>query len=109
MTPQQALDIINGSHYGRAIRALVKEATQIMHDLENTGIDLNEKDDKDITTQHKNGIDMLDKCLENIEKYRGKLKLPADIEEADKAISEIGKQAEAENFMRERQKLKNGG
>ena len=102
---EKALTIINGSLYKTAIFALCNEAETIIMNLYDTQVNLNVKDDKNITDQHAKGIDMLDKCLLNIDKYIGMLKTEEDKAETKKAVSEIGQHAHAEKFLL----LRNGG
>lgn len=102
---EKALIIVNGSLYKTAIFALCNEAETIIMNLYDTQVNLNVKDDKNITDQHAKGIDMLDKCLLNISKYIDLLKTDEDKDEASKAVSAIGKHAHAEKFLLRR----NGG
>jgi hypothetical protein len=99
--------VVNKSIYKAAIFALCNLCELIIHDLNNSEIDLNGRDDKNITDAHGKGLKMLDDSLEQIEKYLDKLS-DKDRAEAAGKVSELGSQAVAERLIRERAARKAG-
>jgi hypothetical protein len=93
--------VVNKSLYKAAIFALCNMCELIIHDLNNSEINLNVRDDKNITDAHTKGIKMLDDSLAQIETYMDKLS-EKDKQEAGGRVSELGKQATAELMLNKR-------
>ncbi len=102
--------VVSKSIYKAAIYALCNMCELIIHDLNNSEINLNVRDDKNITDAHTKGIKMLDDSLAQIEAYMDKLS-DKDKAEAGNRVSDLGKQATAEIMLRQRREKeeKRGG